>query len=234
MNEETPQERLQPGIELLMTALAHEIRGPILQVQGMCEFLGELMVAPHDPERDVLSRLTAAADRLACVAEKILMLAHANHDAFDRLPVDLSECARSALLELRCVEPHREVEAVVEDGLLTTGDPDLLYTVVHCLLCNAWKYTVDRQPAHLHFGRHGGPESDEFCVRDNGPGVPAESLSSLFDPFTSAHRRSSQGVGVGLALSHLIVERHGGTLRVESAPEGGAAFCFTIPKAGQA
>jgi two-component system sensor kinase FixL len=69
----------------------------------------------------------------------------------------------------------------------------------------------------------------ELSVKDGGPGIQAERLADLFEPF---HTTKSEGLGVGLAISRVIVESHGGSIRVENNPAGGATFRFTLKVAG--
>jgi signal transduction histidine kinase len=68
-------------------------------------------------------------------------------------------------------------------------------------------------------------------VRDNGPGIEAAFLESIFTPFERLHNQC-WGAGLGLAICRAIVERHGGRIWAESQPESGATFCFTLPAIG--
>ncbi len=68
-----------------------------------------------------------------------------------------------------------------------------------------------------------------FAVRDNGPGIEAAFLESIFTPFERLQHKERRGVGLGLAICRVIVERHGGRIWAESQPETGATLCFTLP-----
>ena len=65
-----------------------------------------------------------------------------------------------------------------------------------------------------------------LCVADRGPGIPAEAMDKLFEPFWST---KAEGMGIGLAVCRSIVAAHHGTLDVANAPEGGAVFCVRLP-----
>jgi signal transduction histidine kinase len=68
-----------------------------------------------------------------------------------------------------------------------------------------------------------------FTVRDNGPGIEAAFLESIFTPFERLQVKERWGAGLGLAICRAIVERHGGHIWAESQPESGATLCFTLP-----
>jgi two-component system sensor histidine kinase HupT/HoxJ len=68
----------------------------------------------------------------------------------------------------------------------------------------------------------------EIRLRDNGPGIPVEHLPRIFDPFFTT-KPVGKGTGLGLSISYAIVEQHGGELRAENAPEGGAVFVLRLP-----
>jgi signal transduction histidine kinase len=75
----------------------------------------------------------------------------------------------------------------------------------------------------------GADDGVRFSVRDTGPGIPADDLPRLFQPFWQAKRGSLDGAGLGLMIARGIVEAHGGTIRAESVPGQGSTFSFTIP-----
>jgi C4-dicarboxylate-specific signal transduction histidine kinase len=68
----------------------------------------------------------------------------------------------------------------------------------------------------------------KVAVSDTGHGIPADKLAQVFEPFFTT---KANGLGVGLPISRKIIEAHGGSIRAENAPEGGATFCFTLPVA---
>uniref|UniRef100_Q026N9 histidine kinase n=1 Tax=Solibacter usitatus (strain Ellin6076) TaxID=234267 RepID=Q026N9_SOLUE len=121
----------------------------------------------------------------------------------------------------------RAAAAVVEYGELpqVLGSPDRLMQVFEQLLRNALVHRGEDPPrVSIQAAKHA--EGWLFTVRDNGPGLEAESLESIFRPFERLN--SNGGAGLGLAICREIIQRHGGRIWAESAP-GGTTICFTLP-----
>ncbi|HSK39086.1 MAG TPA: ATP-binding protein, partial [Arenibaculum sp.] len=113
------------------------------------------------------------------------------------------------------------------------GDRDRIVQVVLNLLSNAVKFVPERTgTVTLELER--ADEGLRVCVRDNGPGIAASDLDSVFEKFrqvSDADTGKPAGTGLGLAISRRIVDHLGGRIWVESEPGAGAIFCFTLPAA---
>lgn len=108
-----------------------------------------------------------------------------------------------------------------------TGNPDRLMQVFENLLRNALVHRGEVVP-RIQISAGKQAEGWLFAIRDNGPGVEAASLDSIFLPFVRLQNKES-GAGLGLAICRVIVERHGGRIWAESPAGSGATFCFTLP-----
>jgi light-regulated signal transduction histidine kinase (bacteriophytochrome) len=124
----------------------------------------------------------------------------------------------------------RECGAEVIYGELpaVTGNPDRLMQVFENLIRNALAHRGQSAP-RVHIDAARQAEDWLFTVRDNGPGIEAAFLESIFTPFERLQHKERWGAGLGLAVCRAIVERHGGRIWAESQPESGATFCFTLP-----
>ena len=141
-------------------------------------------------------------------------------EAVDLTGLAAEECARvDADLEVR--------EGTHSDALTVRGVPRLLRRAIRNLLENARRYGAGETSVEI--GSRGGQA--EIRVNDRGPGVPAALRDRIFEPFYRLPGASERngGVGLGLALVKSITERHGGSVRCEDRPGGGASFVITLP-----
>jgi light-regulated signal transduction histidine kinase (bacteriophytochrome) len=136
---------------------------------------------------------------------------------------------RAALARLN--RELRDNDSEVTHGELppVSGNPDRLVQVFENLLSNALRHRGPASP-RIHITAEKQAEEWLFSVRDNGPGVEAAYLKSIFKPFERLHGKERKGVGLGLAICQAVVERHGGRLWAESKPGTGLTFFFTLPQ----
>lgn len=118
-----------------------------------------------------------------------------------------------------------------EDRLLTWGNEDLLLAAFRNIASNGCKYSPDHK-AFIHL--HAENETIVVSIRDNGPGIPAEEASRIFQPFYRTKSTNDvQGFGLGLSLSNRIIKIHKGTITVDSVAGNGSKFVLRLPMAVQ-
>jgi light-regulated signal transduction histidine kinase (bacteriophytochrome) len=143
--------------------------------------------------------------------------------------VDIGGSASAILAELARRAPARGVDVTVEPDLFAEADPELVDIALHNLLDNAWKYTAKKPRARIEIGSTPNGVARVFHVRDNGAGFDMARVGKLFGAFQRLHAdRDFEGTGIGLAIVHRIVARHGGRIWAESAVDAGATFYFTL------
>lgn len=143
--------------------------------------------------------------------------------------VDVSEMAHAVVARLRAAQPERDIEIVIEDGLAAHADPRLLDVVLTHLIGNAWKFTGKRAQARIELAACTGASPTTYLVRDNGVGFDPTYAGKLFGVFERMHPASEfEGMGIGLAITERIVDRHGGRIWAQSAAGEGATFFFTL------
>lgn len=219
--------------EAFVYAVSHDLRAPLRVVDGFARILKEDYGRLLDRlGSDYLERILGAAARMNGMIDAVLDQARLSMRPLAREAVDLSLLAQQMLDELRRQAPDRDVEVLIEDGMVAQGDPALLRSVVENLLGNAWKYSARRGHARIEFLRvpsDGHPDARVYCVRDNGVGFDMRYADRLFGMFQRMHSANDyQGTGVGLASVRRIVLRHGGQIWAESEVDGGARFFFTL------
>jgi signal transduction histidine kinase len=226
-------EVLNKELEAFSYSVAHDLRSPLITIDGFAQVLLENTAGSLDePNRQHLERITNAVRRMHRLINDLLSLSKIVRTPLHAETVDLSRVAREVLQTLRENAPARVAEFSVADGITVAGDSGLLRIVLENLFSNAWKFSARRERAQIAFGR----ETDQagrivYFVRDNGAGFDPRYAAKLFSPFQRLHSEAHfAGTGIGLATVQRIIHRHGGRIWAESALDCGAVFYFTLPR----
>jgi light-regulated signal transduction histidine kinase (bacteriophytochrome) len=199
--------------------------------QAVLEDFGPLL--PPEGVRQ-LRVIRDSAQRMGTLTDDLLTFARLGRQALRREPLDTERLVRDVLAELGEPWPGRRVEVEIAELPRSTGDPVLLKQVWLNLLSNALKYTRRRERAIVEIGCARQQGSDAFFVRDNGTGFDMRYSDKLFGVFQRLHRAEEfEGTGVGLAIVQRIVQRHGGRVWAEAAPDRGATFHFTLEEGAE-
>lgn len=208
---------------------AHELRGPLTGVLGYAELLQ--MVAPQNlVER--IDKLHREATRIREMITDMLdseRIAHGRVD-LDLKPVDLSVLLSDLHDRTVLAAPKHEVLKRIDPNLSTIkADPRALERVFQNLLSNAVKYSPPGTKVELQADVT--RTSVEVRVVDSGPGIAAEDLPHVFEPFyrPANSRRAVAGSGIGLALVKTLVESHGGSVKLTSTIGEGSTFRVRLP-----
>jgi signal transduction histidine kinase len=210
--------------------ICHELRTPVRAVRSYAELLQREPGLPGSSEREqALGFVAEGASRLDLLVNSLA----AYSIALQITPASFQSVQLDAMLRAvlaRLSGPLRSLDAQVtaRDLPQVHGHPDRLMEVLEILLRNALVHCGETKPVI----QVAAAEQDEWwrvSVRDNGRGIDAAYLESIFRPFERLHPRRGTGPGLGLTIARTIVERHGGRLWAES-PTGGTAFLFTLPR----
>jgi PAS domain S-box-containing protein len=217
-------------LEAFSYSVSHDLRSPLRAIDGFAQALAEEYYGALPAEaQHYIDRVRAGAKRMGELIDDLLILARVARSDMRRQAVDLSTLADEIAANLRSQAPERRVSLAIEPGHVVTGDPGLLRLALENLLANAWKYTGKRREAHIAFGAEGGNGDRVFFVRDDGAGFDPLYADKLFGPFQRLHGPGEfEGTGVGLAIVHRIIQRHGGRVWAEGAVDHGATFYFTV------
>jgi PAS domain S-box-containing protein len=217
-------------LESFSYSVSHDLRAPLRSINGFSQALLEDYEDKLDEEgRDCLGRVKAASEHMARLIDDLLDLSHMTRSEMSNERVDLSALTRSFAKELKQSDPEREVEFVVEDGIVAEGDQRLLRVVLENLLRNAWKFTGNQPRARVEFGLTELEGTPTYFVRDNGVGFDMAYADKLFGAFQRLHGANEfPGTGIGLATVQRIIRRHGGSVWAEGAVGQGATFYFTL------
>jgi len=213
----------------LTAALAHEIRNPLGSLKGAAQILADPAL-PAEERGRLLTILGEESGRLDRVLTDFLTLARDRK--VRRATVDLAACVRETAALLA---PEAEAHGVTvrvegtEAEVPLTGDGDLLRQLVWNLARNGVEATKGGGEVTLRVATGAG-DRVRLVVEDRGPGIAAEDLPRLFDPFFTTR---DGGTGLGLAICDRIARDHGALLKAENRPKGGARFVVELPAGGK-
>lgn len=215
--------------EQLGYGLAHDLRASLRAIEGFAKHLEQ---QPLDASgRDQLERIHGAAAQAGDLVDALVRLSRATTVAHADEPVDLSLLATWVAAELQDMAPGRDAAVAVQPGLVARGDERQLRLMLQQLLHNAWKFSSARERIEIAVeGGVGANGTLELCVRDNGRGFDMRHADKLFLPFRRLHGpEDGGGHGLGLAIVHAIVQRHGGRAWARSQPGAGSRFFVELP-----
>jgi PAS domain S-box-containing protein len=217
-------------LEAFNYSVAHDLRKPLTVVNGYCQAIREL--CGDDLGEQCAGYLREAYQgtlRMNRLIDALLNFARLARVEPERKQVDLSAMAQATAAELQLAEPERRVSCRIAEGIRVDGDANLLQVVLNNLLGNAWKYTAAREEALIEFGEAEVEGRPACFVRDNGAGFSMAEAEKLFVPFERlCGAEEFRGFGIGLATVERIIQRHGGRVWAEGAPDEGATFYFTL------
>jgi signal transduction histidine kinase len=227
-------------LEAFSYTISHDLRAPLRAINGFTSILME-EYADGLPEegRGYLRRVRDNGEHMGRLVDDLLAFSRLGRQALRTQAVDTRAMVDRALAQLAPMLEGRNVDLVVGELPQCQADPHLLEQVFVNLLSNAIKYTQKKASARIEIGatqrvpaatspegQGGGPT---FFVRDNGAGFDMAYANKLFGVFQRLHRSTDyEGTGVGLAIVHRIIDRHGGRIWAEAAVDQGATFYFTL------
>jgi signal transduction histidine kinase len=224
--------RSKAALEQYGHVISHDFRAPLRMLEQMSKIL-MADHAEHLPPRatNLLNHVASGAAKLALRAEMLTRLDTLSQHPLHRQQVDVASMAGKIIAELCAATPDRQVEVVVDELPAAHADAELLRLVWHNLLTNAFKFTRNvAQPRIEVSGKRQGHHL-VYSVKDNGVGFDPKYSRRLFGLFQRMHTEEEfEGLGIGLAMSKRLVERHGGTIWAEAAKGQGAEFRFTLPE----
>jgi two-component system, sensor histidine kinase and response regulator len=224
------RERMMKDLESFNYSVSHDLRAPLRPLDGFSQALiEEYGDQLDDTAKGYITRIRNAAQRMAQLIDDLLRLSRIRAAELRPEPLDLSALVELIVSDLRSIDPTRKIEFVVEPGLKADGDPGLLRIALENLLRNAWKFTGKKPSARIEFGRRREHGELSYFVKDDGVGFDTSYAARICQPFQRFHTNAEfEGTGIGLAIVERIIRHHQGRIWVESAPDCGATFYFTL------
>ncbi|EWT00706.1 histidine kinase [Intrasporangium oryzae NRRL B-24470] len=217
---------------------SHELRTPLAAVSGYAELYRQGALPTSDAVAGAMGRIESESHRMSGLVEDLLTLARLDGERpLELQTVDLAVLAADAAQDARTISPDRHFTASGIKGPIQPteliADERQLRQVVTNLVTNARVHTPEGTPVEILVGRT-GPDRVALLVRDHGPGIPAADRRTVFERFYRADWSRSRGRGggngLGLAIVDAIVAAHGGEVRADETPGGGATFVVELPQ----
>ena len=225
-------ERLFNAQQRFLADVSHELRTPLTVIK-----LNADLIRKMGPDRELLDSITEEADRLRRLVGDLLLLANAESGklTISMKPVDLDTVLIEVMQEMRLLAgDHVQLKLTAIDQVQVNGDRDRLKQVFINLISNAIKYTPGGGDVSVNLRREANQV--QVNIHDTGPGIPAKDLPHIFDRFyrgeKSRTRAKTGGYGLGLSIANWIVDKHGGSIEVDSQEGQGSTFSVLLPLAG--
>ncbi|WP_343906329.1 ATP-binding protein [Nocardioides aquiterrae] len=222
--------------DAFVSSVSHELRTPITSILGYTEMLEDGVYGDLAPEQlDAVRRLSANSIRLLSLIDDLLTLSRVQEDGLavaDRI-VDLRRIVTAGAAVVAPTLEQRRLELTVDlpqEPVPFLGDRDMLERVVINLVGNAVKFTPEG--GRVEVALLAERDAAVLEIADTGIGIPPEEQEQLFSRFfrsSLAQQQAIPGSGLGLSIAHAIVDKHGGTMSVESEPGRGTTFRVRLP-----
>lgn len=233
-------------LERFVHVASHDLRSPLVSIEGFAteleDAVAELAARLGDgPEADgrvrhlvegelpsLAARIARGARRMAGLLDGLLRISRLARAPLEQVAVDVEAQVRQVL---EGIEPRLGADTTVRIGPLPScrGDAAHVQQVFANLIDNALKYRHPDRPCRIDIGGERLDDRVVYRVTDNGIGMSAAEQARIFEPFYRLQPGRAPGEGLGLAIVQRIVERLGGSIRVESTPGEGSTFSVELP-----
>ncbi len=216
-------------LESFSYSVSHDLVSPLRAIDGFSRMIEEDYGPLLDARgKEYIGRIRNGTQRMHQLIDDMLALSRVTRNEMKRVSVNLSGITSIILSDMKQMQPERDVTTRIALDIGVIGDPNLLRIALENLLRNAWKFTA-KKAANIEFGTLHEDDETVYFVSDNGAGFDMKYAGKLFGAFQRMHGpQEFEGTGIGLAIVQRIIQRHGGRIWAEAAPDKGATFFFTL------
>ncbi len=216
----------------LFSVLSHDLKSPIFSIDGFSDLLLSDYNDKLDEEgQDFLRRIRSSAQQMKRALDEMSHLVKLLARPNVRRSTPLREIVEEVILKCNYQIEEGAVTITIPDELPAVNvDAEKMREAISALFANALFFN-DRPKGErtIAIDCDVDPDGYRICVRDNGIGIDPRYTDQIFEPGLKLDKSRGGGPGYGLYLARRIIESHGGSITVESAPDQGSAVCFTIP-----
>ncbi len=240
-------ERSNKELQMFASIASHDLQEPLRVVSGFAQLLEQRYKGKLDKSaNDFIGYIVDGAERMQQLIRDLLDYSRVTTRGNPFKPADCEVVMQRALMNLKTAVEESSAVITADPLPVVTADESQLMHLFQNLIGNSVKYRKKEEPPRIHVSvkpiAECGAGNAEcrikseikrgwlFSVRDNGIGIETQYFDRIFQVFQRLHKREDYpGTGIGLAICKKIVERHGGSIWVESEPGHGSTFFFTLP-----
>ena len=218
-------------LESFSYSVSHDLRAPLRALSGYSKMIEEDYSQVLDKEaKRLLGNIRANAQKMGTLIDDLLAFSRLGRKEVQKSQVDMQRMVENVVIEIgKSVKHHATI--TINPLLITDADHSLLHQVWVNLISNAIKYSGKKEKPEIEIGSKNSEVENTYYVKDNGSGFDMKYADKLFGVFQRLHNpREFEGTGVGLAIAHRIITKHGGRIWADAKINEGATFYFTIPK----
>jgi light-regulated signal transduction histidine kinase (bacteriophytochrome) len=213
---------------------SHDLQEPLRMVASYTQLLARRYRGKLDEDADeFIGFAVDGAQRMQELINDLLTYSRVGTRALELQAVDTTRVVDQVVGDLAAAIEDTHASITHTELPRIQGDPTQLRQLFQNLIANAVKFHRPDASPRVHISARAEDGAWQFTVSDNGIGIEPQYLDRIFVLFQRLHTRAEYpGTGIGLAICRKIVERHGGTMHVTSAPGAGTTFTFTLPASG--
>jgi PAS domain S-box-containing protein len=217
-------------MEAFSYSVAHDLRSPVRAMHGYATIFDEDYSTTLDEEgKRLIGEIAYNAKTMGHLIDDLLTFSRLGRKEMNAAAINMNKLTDSSLADLNLADDNA-ARIIVNKLHAVTADPSLMKHVMTNLLSNAVKYSSKKEKPLIEISSVLENEYVIYSVKDNGVGFDMEYAGKLFGVFQRLHSEDEfEGTGVGLAIVHRIVLRHGGKIWAESKENEGAVFHFSMP-----
>jgi signal transduction histidine kinase len=223
-------EEVNKELESFSYSVSHDLRAPVRALVGFSKMLEESYNDTLDDEgKRMVGVIHRNAIKMGSLIDDLLEFSKMGRQEVRKSAINVADMVKEVISDITDqTEYHANV--TINELLPTYADRALLTQVWINLISNAFKYSAKKENPAVEIGSHRDDRYIVYYVKDNGAGFSMEYAEKLFGVFQRLHKASEfEGTGVGLAIVHRIITRHGGRVWAEAKVNEGATFFFTLP-----
>lgn len=225
-------ERTNRELDRFATVASHDLQEPLRKISAFSSLLRRRYEGQLDHEADrSLEYLTDAAGRMWTLIDDLLTYSRTSSRALDHQAIDLNRLLKEIVNGLGLAIEESGAEIKIPSLPEISGDPLMISQLFQNLISNSIKYRRSDVTPQISISAEAIGRDWRFKIEDNGIGMEDRFREKIFAPFQRLHSREDyEGSGIGLAICQQAVERHGGSIWVESKAGIGSKFYFTLPR----